>query len=210
MNNPVNRTVIIADGSFPVHPIPLSYIKNAERLICCDGSTKSTVEAGLEPFAIVGDMDSIPEELAFRFADRIHTRDEQETNDLTKAVTWCVGQGFTDLVITGSTGKREDHTIGNISLLADYIELCKVLMITDTGFFIPVTGTTDLPSFPGQQVSIFSIECETGITSRGLKYPLKNSKITNWWQATLNESLGESFRLEFSKGRIIVYLKFKD
>lgn len=210
MNNPNSRTVIIADGSFPTHEIPLSYIKNADKIICCDGSTRSAVEAGIIPYAIVGDMDSIPEELAFRFADRIHTIEEQETNDLTKAVTWCTGQGLNDLVITGATGKREDHTLGNISLLADYMLSARVLMITDTGFFIPLNARAELPSFTGQQVSVFSIDCDNGITSHGLKYPLKNSKITNWWQATLNESLGETFRLEFDKGRILVFLKFPD
>ncbi|HLP75081.1 MAG TPA: thiamine diphosphokinase [Bacteroidales bacterium] len=210
MNNPVNRTVIISDGSFPVHAIPLAYLKNAERIICCDGSTKSSVDAGFEPFAIVGDMDSISEELAFRFADRIHTVEEQETNDLTKAVTWCTEQGFNDLVITGATGKREDHTIGNVSLLSDYARSARVLMVTDTGFFMPLAQTTQLPSFPGQQISVFSIDCENGITSHGLKYQLRNSILTNWWQATLNESVGDNFTLEFSKGRLLVYLKFRD
>lgn len=210
MNNPYNRTVIIADGDFPQHEVPLLYIKKAERVICCDGSTLSAVNAGIEPYAIVGDMDSITEELAFRFADRIHMIEEQETNDLTKAVNWCIGQGFDDLVITGATGKREDHTIGNISLLAEYVNSAKVLMVTDSGFFIPITRTAVMESFAGQQISIFSIDCETAITSSRLKYPLKNSKITNWWQATLNECLGESFTLEFTGGRVLVYMKFRE
>lgn len=210
MNNTDNRTVIIADGSFPVHQIPLGYIKNAERLICCDGSTMNVVKAGFKPDAIVGDMDSISEELALSFADRIHAIDEQDTNDLTKAVRWCAGKGYNDLVITGATGKREDHTIGNISLLAEYISSVRVMMVTDTGFLIPIEKTTVLPSFPGQQISIFSIVCETEVTSSGLKYPLKNTRLANWWQATLNEALSDSFRLEFTAGRVIVYLKFRD
>lgn len=210
MNNPNNRTVIVADGSFPTGRVPLSYIKNAERIICCDGSTMNVVNAGFTPDAIVGDMDSINEEIAFTFADRIYAIDEQETNDLTKAVKWCAGKGYNDLVITGATGKREDHTIGNISLLAEYVQSVKVMMVTDTGFLVPVTGTTVVPSFPGQQISIFSIDCETELTSAGLKYRLSRTRLTNWWQATLNESLADSFTLEFTTGRVIVYLKFRD
>lgn len=210
MNNTNSRTVIVADGSFPTHEIPLRYLKNALRIICCDGSTMNVVKAGFTPDAIVGDMDSISEELAFTFADRIFTVDEQETNDLTKSVRWCIEKGYDDLVITGATGKREDHTIGNISLLADYSASVKVMMVTDTGFFIPVNKGTELTSFAGQQVSIFSIDCDTEITSTGLKYPLARTRFTNWWQATLNESLGCSFKLDFERGRVIVYLKFKD
>ncbi len=210
MNNPDRRTVIVADGSFPSHPIPLHYLRNALRIICCDGSTMNIVNSGLTPEAVVGDMDSINEEVAFMFADRIYTIDEQETNDLTKSVRWCIEKGYNDLVIIGATGKREDHTIGNISLLAEYAEMVTVMMVTDTGFFVPLNKSTVLTSFPGQQISIFSIDCETEITSSGLKYQLNRTRLKNWWQATLNECSGDSFRLEFDKGRLIVYLKFRD
>lgn len=210
MNNQDKRIVIVADGSFPVHYIPLEYLKKASGIICCDGSTMTVVNAGFTPDAVVGDMDSIDEEIAFRFADRIYTIDEQESNDLTKSVRWCVDRGYNDLVILGATGKREDHTIGNISLLAEYVKSARVMMVTDTGFFIPLRESMELPSFTGQQVSIFSIDCETEITSTGLKYPLNKTRLTNWWQATLNESLGDSFRLEINTGRLIVYLKFRE
>ncbi len=210
MDKTDSRIVLVADGSFPSHEIPLRYLKNSLKIICCDGSAKSVVNAGFTPEAIVGDMDSLDDELAFRFADRIFIVNEQETNDLTKSVRWCIGKGYDDLVITGATGKREDHTIGNISLLADYSVSVKVMMVTDTGFFIPINKGTELPSFAGQQISIFSIDCNTEITSSGLKYPLNRTSLTNWWQATLNESLGCSFKLDFESGRVIIYLKFSD
>jgi thiamine pyrophosphokinase len=206
----VSKTVIVADGTFPVHEIPLGYIRNADRIICCDGSTRNLVNAGYLPEAIVGDLDSLGEELADRFADRIFPDENQDTNDLTKAVTWCKGKGYKDLVIVGATGKREDHTIGNISLLADYSKDINVIMVTDTGLFIPILKSSEISSFPGQQVSIFAIDPDTEITSHGLRYPLMHTKIINWWFATLNESLGDNFTLEFSTGRVIVYLKFPD
>ncbi|MBK7626537.1 MAG: thiamine diphosphokinase [Bacteroidales bacterium] len=202
------HTIIIADGTFPTHAIPLSYIRNAEKIICCDGSADNTVLSGFTPDAIVGDMDSLSSELADRFADRIFPDDDQATNDLTKAVTWCRESGLKDLVIVGATGKREDHTIGNISLLAEYVEDVKVIMVTDTGLFMPLLKTTSISTFKGQQVSLFAIDPDTEITTHGLRYPLNRTKIKNWWFATLNEALGDTFTIEFSSGRVIVYLKF--
>ena len=70
-------------------------------------------------------MDSLSSDLALRFADRIYRDEDQETNDLTKAVKWCNERGYNDIVIIGATGKREDHTIGNISLLAEYAKICE-------------------------------------------------------------------------------------
>jgi thiamine pyrophosphokinase len=200
-------TVIVADGTFPQHEIPLGYLKNAKRIICCDGSTQNLLLAGYQPDAIVGDLDSLTDDLVNRFADRIFPDENQDTNDLTKAVSWCNEMGYRDIVIIGATGKREDHTIGNISLLAEYIKNVNIFMVTDTGFFKPLLKSSELSSFPGQQVSIFSIDPETEVTSSGLRYPLNKTKMTNWWCATLNESLGDSFSLVFD-GRLIIYLKF--
>ena len=120
-----STTVIVADGNFPEHHIPLGYIRNASRIICCDGSAENLIKAGYIPDAIVGDMDSISKESADRFSDRIFRDGNQDTNDLTKAVKWCNERGYNDIVIVGATGKREDHTIGNISLLTEYSEYCR-------------------------------------------------------------------------------------
>jgi thiamine pyrophosphokinase len=203
-------TVIVADGTFPTHLIPLGYLNFAKRIICCDGSAENVVLSGLEPDAIVGDMDSLSEELANRFADRIFVDENQDTNDLTKAVTWCIGMGYKDLIIVGATGKREDHTIGNISLLSEYIKDVNVTMVTDTGIFIPLLQSAEIGSFPGQQISIFSINPQTEITTTGLQYPLKKTKIKNWWVATLNETIDKKFTIEFSGGPVLIYLKFKE
>jgi thiamine pyrophosphokinase len=210
MNNPDSRVVIVADGSFPYHEIPLGYIRKARSIICCDGSTRNLIDAGFIPDAIVGDMDSLSPELAGLYADRLFKTEEQETNDLTKSVKWCADKGYDNLVITGATGKREDHTIGNVSLLAEYATYVKVIMVTDTGYFIPLDRSAELASFVGQQISIFSIDCDTEITSHNLKYQLFKTRLSNWWQATLNESLDDSFSINFDKGRLIVYLKFRD
>lgn len=204
------KTVIIADGEFPTHHVPLDYLRNAEKIICCDGSAENLVNAGFIPDAIVGDMDSLGKELASRFADRIFADNDQDTNDLTKAVMWCRKSGETDIIILGATGKREDHTIGNISLLAEYSKFINVMMVTDTGVFLPFHKTCRIESVKGQQVSIFSIDSETKITSEGLKYPLLRRKLKNWWEATLNEATGEIIELEFRGGPVLVFLEFKD
>jgi thiamine pyrophosphokinase len=208
MEEIIKKTVVIADGNFPVHHIPLGYLEQADFIVCCDGSTESLLNAGKIPDAIVGDMDSLSMGLAERFADRIYIDDDQETNDLTKAVKWCRRSGHYDIIIIGATGKREDHTIGNISLLAEYSEYVKVKMITDTGIFLPFNKSCRIDTFPGQQISVFSINPETEITSSGLRYPLIKRKLKNWWEATLNEAEGDQIELEFDGGALLVFHLF--
>ena len=196
-------TVIIANGRFPTHPTPLSYIERASFIVCCDGAANEFIEIGGKPNAIVGDCDSISKENIVRFADILYPNNDQETNDLTKSVQFCVDKGIKDITIVGGTGKREDHTLGNISLLAEYVHIANVIMATNWGVFTPINTTTQFKSFIGEQVSIFSID-HTKVSSQNLKYPLSNRILSNWWEGSLNESLDESFTIQ-TAGRIIVF-----
>ncbi len=200
--------IILANGRFPSAGLPLGYLDNADKIICCDGSVASLVDYGLEPWAIAGDLDSVPAEMKKKYADRLFQSDDQETNDLTKAVKLCLVKGITDVVILGATGLREDHTLGNISLLADYAESLSVKMVTDYGIFIPLKSGALVSSWPGQQISVFAIDKGTKISSTGLKYPLDKLELKNWWRGTLNECTDYNFTLTFKEGRVLVFLNF--
>ncbi|HOO98938.1 MAG TPA: thiamine diphosphokinase [Bacteroidales bacterium] len=208
MEEVIKKSVIVADGTFPSHPAPLNYLREAEHIVCCDGSAEKLIEAGILPDAIIGDMDSLSRETAEKFAGRIFRDESQETNDLTKAVEWCKKSGFKDITILGATGRREDHSIGNISLLAEYSKFVRIRMITDNGIFLPFHDSCRIETFPGQQISVFSINPETEITSKGLKFPLVRRKLKNWWEATLNEATGNSVELEFRGSPLLVFLAF--
>ncbi|MEA1887793.1 MAG: thiamine diphosphokinase [Bacteroidota bacterium] len=204
MSKPV---VILANGLFPSAGLPLGYLNNAEHIVCCDGSVSALLDYGLEPWAIVGDLDSLPEEMKRKYADRLYYDEDQETNDLTKAVRYCLVNGCTDIVILGATGLREDHTLGNISLLADYAESLSVKMVTEYGLFIPVQSGKSVSSWPGQRISIFAIDKDIKISSSGLKYRLNELELKNWWMGTLNECTGDHFTLHFKSGRVLAFLE---
>lgn len=201
-------TVILANGKFPSKSFPLSLIEKANYLVCTDGAANEFISKGGIPDAIVGDCDSISVENKKRFAEILHPNHDQETNDLTKSVEFCVNNGKRDIIIVGGTGKREDHTLGNISLLAEYIYVANVVMVTDWGIFTSIREDAEFESFKGEQVSLFSID-QKDITTHNLQYPLTNNILTNWWQGSLNRSMGSSFKIE-TKGRIIVYQAFGD
>lgn len=195
--------VILANGSFPTHAIPLSILKSAKQLICCDGAINELSNRKIIPQAIVGDCDSMSSENKKKYESLIHHISEQETNDLTKAVYFCLNNSFKNIIILGATGCREDHTIANISLLAEYILLTQnICMVTDHGIFNAIRETTSFESYPKQQVSIFSIT-PSQISTSNLKYPIERRVFTNWWQASLNEALSTSFEIETDNKTII-------
>lgn len=185
--------VILAAGDYPVRRPLRSLLSVHPHVICCDSAGADFVEReGRAPWAVVGDLDSLPTPLCSKLGDRVVHVAEQDTNDLSKAVHHAVRQGWRHLVILGATGRREDHTLGNISLLVEYLrEGLDVVMATDHGVFIPCRDKYVSPVLPvGTQVSIFSFGAK-GLQSEALRYPLYDFQ--NLWEGTLNETTADSF-----------------
>lgn len=203
--------IILADGDFPTHPIPLRILEDAPALVCCDKAGMEYINrTGKTPDAIVGDGDSLPEVFKERYAHIWHKVDEQDYNDLSKATRYCIAQGKRRIAYLGATGKREDHTIGNIFLMAYYkTELgIEPTMVTDHGIFMAATGRQTFSSVPGQQVSIFRVPTSKGstpLTSEGLKWSAYDYQ--QLWQGTLNEAVGDTFTID-TDGTYIVYKAF--
>lgn len=199
------EAVILANGEYPSHQQPLTILKNAKYVVCCDGGADAYIERGFTPDAIVGDGDSISAKNRERFSDIVVTIPDQETNDQTKAVNFLFSKGYKNIAIIGATGKREDHTIGNISLLSDYLNMgLSVRCYTDYGTFIPCKERVVLPSYSGEQLSIFNINAKS-FTSKGLKYPIYD--FTSLWQGTLNRCTGDRFKIE-AKGDFLIFLAY--
>ena len=191
--------VILAHGDFPQAEIPLDLLRQAPFVCACDGAVNHYPQAD----AIVGDGDSVPESLR----NRLIRIDEQEDNDLTKATRYCLSKGMRRIVYLGATGQREDHTLGNISLMVRYMQEMGIesLLATDHGWFVVAEGESAFASFKGQQVSIFNMTCNA-LSSEGLlwqAYPYRQ-----WWQGTLNESAGDAFTLK-GDGFYLVYRTYQ-
>ena len=197
------EAVILANGEYPTHVLPLKMLEEAKFVICCDGAADEYILRGHTPDVIIGDGDSLSSEYKQRFSSIIHQIADQETNDQTKAVRFLQEKGYREIAIVGATGKREDHTLGNISLLLDYMKSgMEVRTITDYGVFIPANGTQTFVSHAGQQVSIINFGAK-GLKGEGLVYPL--SDFTNWWKGTLNEATSNRFTIQCT-GEYLVFL----
>lgn len=197
------EAVILAAGDYPCRPELQSFLHEHQRVICCDSAADAFfLHEGRWPWRIVGDLDSL-RHCADEVACPVIHYAEQETNDLSKAVRYAQGEGFKRIVILGATGKREDHTLGNISLLIEYMRQgLDVKALSDYGSFIPCCDkyATTLPV--GTQISIFSFGA-SGFVAEGLRYPLYD--FTNWWQGTLNETIEPYISIQ-AMGYFLVFI----
>ena len=167
------------------------------------------------PDVVVGDMDSLSPALRKKHSDIIVQIDEQEHNDQTKAFRWALEniRGISQIYILGATGEREDHTIGNISLLMEYARTydlegmgINVEMISDHATIFAATDTFEMDCGEGRRVSIFSPDNSLRIKSEGLEWPTDEVVFDNWWKATLNKAAQDHVRLEFSHRSIALIM----
>ena len=184
-------------------------LDHAESIICCDGSVESLINYGKRPQAIVGDFDSISQNLKKDLADiLVHTVDQSE-NDLRKSLKWVEKFGGKSVTILGASGKREDHLLGNIFSILQFETKINTVMITDYGKFHMVHKSQSFDGFRGQKVSLFSVDQSIRITTNGLKYPLQNETLSTLYMGTLNVMLDEQFSINISHGKILVYCAFQ-
>lgn len=211
------RAVILANGDFPTHAMPLTALCEASVIVCCDAAITHLIDHAAtttekQQIQIVGDGDSLPKAIRDNLPYPVFNESEQEHNDLTKAMRWLLANTDAPLNISilGATGLREDHTLGNISLLMEYYEMLQrqrhgssIAMISDYGTFTPFHGDRTFDTFPNQQVSIFTLTPDIPVTLHGLQYPLHQQRLTRWWQGSLNNALADTFSV--SGGDMIVY-----
>lgn len=197
------EVVILAEGDYPTHKLPLSILTQCDKVICCDGAANTYINMGKMPMATIGDGDSINQELKSKL-NFIFVPD-QETNDLTKAINYAKDLGYKNIAILGATGKRECHTIGNISLLMEYKKMgLNVIMFTDYCSIFPCKDYICIDSKAGQQISIINFGA-TNLTSEGLKYPIYD--FTALWQGTLNECTSNKCSIK-ADGEFLIILDY--
>ena len=209
-------------GQFPKKEYPLYLLESADCVVCCDGALDTYLRhfSGRNlrrPDVVVGDMDSLSKKTAERFRDIAVKIDEQETNDQSKAFHYIL-EHFPDvdtIHILGATGKREDHTIGNLSLLMEYAREMRrqdcgrtvsVDIVSDWSTAFAITDSCTLDVGEGRSVSIICPDNSLNIKSEGLVWPTDNVVFDNLWQATLNRASADRISLTFSHPSIALII----
>ncbi|UCH11349.1 MAG: thiamine diphosphokinase [Fidelibacterota bacterium] len=199
--------VILADGTFPTHHRPLEVLERAGTIICCDGAANSFLNRSRKPDYVVGDLDSITEEVRAMFQDRLVLLPSEQSSDLEEALQFAAEKGCREVTVLGAVGKRDDHTLGNLLMLWTDFGM-EVMALTDAGQFSVVRTTGAYCSFEGQEVSLFPESTSVRITTDGLQYSLDQAAIPAYHKGTSNRSLGKSFAIQVDGGAVLVYQSY--
>lgn len=199
-------TAVVANGEVPSSELSIRLLRKMKRVICCDGALQKLLSINIIPDVVVGDGDSMEDELLRGHEIPYYPDKSEEYNDLQKALKYCTAKGYDNILLMGCGGLREDHFIANLSIMAMYSEKVHLTMLTEHGLFNVLRGSSTFCSLPGMQVSVFARSPHTKLTFTRLKYPVNDRSFKWLWEGSLNEAVGEEFIVDASDDEpVVVY-----
>jgi thiamine pyrophosphokinase len=117
------RIVIFANGVLTDLEAARGLLQADDYLIAADGGARHLLKMGILPEIVIGDLDSIDEDILFDLTSaeveiKQYSEDKDET-DLELALGYAVELRPSAILIVGALGGRFDQTIANLSILTD-------------------------------------------------------------------------------------------
>ena len=164
-----DKAVIIV-GKGDIHWPALRAVSSRYDIIALDGAYDQLVANQFIVSAVIGDLDSLSAR------DDINTDkvtiiaiEEQDSNDFEKAIYSITAPAF---LCFGLTGKRFDHTIANLHVMAKYSDSNKLIAITCDEVITIHRGDSHLEAKANALFAILPLMPITFVSSSGLAYPL--------------------------------------
>lgn len=183
-------------------------------ILAADSGMDFLYRTKILPDIIVGDFDSVdPEVLEFfrehEEIDICALNPVKDDTDTEFAIREAIRRGAHEITIIGGTGTRLDHVLGNISLLGIGLEEDVRMELLDANNRIRMTDHSVVLKKKQQYGKYLSLlpysEKVTGVTLRGVKYPLDNYTMGGFNSLGIsNEIVDEEASIELKSGRLLV------
>ena len=187
-------------------------------ITACDSGIITAYQLGITPNALVGDLDSTPSDILEWAKNipqiKIHQfqADKDET-DLELTLRLSDFSSFKYTTLYGCLGSREDFTISNIHLIANYAKSNTTTQFTiqsDSGRFIfpHPKVTNEFCTIMGQNFSLIVLsESVDNLSISGAKWNLENQKLFfGSGRGISNQAIDKKIELNFDSGLLAVYI----
>ena len=202
-----SRTLVICNGEPPSRRLGRSLARHADLIVAADGGGNTARMLGIRPDIIIGDFDSISPATRRHFKHSLFLQiKSQENTDLEKTLDFLTTRGRSDVVIVGATGGRLDFTLANLSVFWNYTSNLDITFRGDGWRAVSVGRALSMKAPVGSTVSLIPFgNCE-GVTSRGLRYLLRNSPMRVGTIGASNVVTSSPFTVRIRKGRMLLLL----
>ena len=208
----MKKCIILGNGKPPSKNV-INFLRNNgnSTLICADGGANAARKIKLIPDYIIGDLDSINKSTIeyFKKDTKIIKISRQNDTDIEKCLKFAVKKNFTEAILVGVTGDRLDHTFCNLGIVLKFFDKIKIKLIAENSILIPYQGKVKFQTLKGETISLYGFNEKTKITSKNLKYPLRNISLPfGKKESTSNLTTSSEVELKISGGIIFVIRDF--
>ena len=200
------RAMVIANGDAPSVELLREIGEAADVVYCADGGLRHALDAGIMPDAVIGDLDSVTEDLRSRAPGvKFHEDRDIDTTDLQKAIHYGRAQGVDAIDIVAAGGGRADHHLANLSVLTLYGRQLRIRIIDDLFEISLVDGEATVDAPAGTVVSLVAMgEC-TGVTTTGMRWDLVDYPLRFSPYGVHNEIAMRPARVSVATGDLLLF-----
>lgn len=207
----MKKCLVMAGGSLDI-PFAEKFLKEKsyDKIIAVDAGLESLRSLKIMPDEIVGDLDSVDEEVLKEYENNSSIRfarykPEKDETDMELALLKAEESGCDEVEVLGALGGRMDHALGNIQMLYPFYKRGMKVSIYDEQnciYLLSEQKTFYRKELYGRYISFLPLtEIVKGITLIGFKYPLNQKTITLGTSLCIsNELTGEQGILFLQSG----------
>ncbi len=228
-NRACSKVVIISNGY--IEPTDLDVIDKLDYIICADGGANFLMFTEIIPNMIVGDLDSIDEDVQHHYRNTpcefIEFDTEEDKTDTHLSLEYSLKHiDCREIIILGALGLRFDHTLANLHLLYNAMrdnELTEdeenakrhtptIRIVSEAGEITVTDSRLDLKGEPGDQVFFIPLTDDVGkVECHGLRFPVNQKEILSRPDGGFNnEMIGKKASIKVNQGIMMVVKKSKD
>jgi thiamine pyrophosphokinase len=204
--------VIFLNGAPDSEPLIQAVAMGAGLIVAADGGARYALAAGIVPDLIVGDMDSLGEDLAREAEQRGASLQRhparKDKMDGHLAVLAARGWGATAADFLCAAGGKPGavFAVPHILLAAERIGLRSTVSADWGRMFVLEAGSRIVEGTAGDSVSIFPLSGPaTGVTLEGMTYPLTNASLEPGDTLGFhNELVGQKAEVSVVSGALLV------
>ena len=199
------HALLLCNGEPPSRTLIRRLAAGADLIVAADGGANIARRYGIAPHVIIGDLDSISPSTLRRSSSALVIRVRRQDNtDLEKALGYLASKKANQVTILGATGKRIDFTLGNLSVIWNYTVNFSMMILGDQWSAFPVTTHLTLKARKGTTVSIIPFGSCSGVTLKGLKYPLHDATMQVGSIGVSNVVVKSQFSVHVKRGNLLV------
>ncbi len=208
-----SRALLISGGQIE-REHALGEITEQDYIIAIDRGLNFLDANQIEPHYIVGDFDSVSDEVIERYRKNGRTpirefQPEKDYSDTEIAVRHAIEMGYQQIDILGATGDRIDHVLANVQVLSiPYKQGISARIIDKKNRISYLEKCVEFKrsELYGQYFSLFAIGgCVEGLTIEGAKYPLKDHRLEPYDSLSVsNECEDEVVRISYREGLLLL------